>query len=108
MSWGYRACSSCPPEKWQNNFEAGKGSSQSPINIQVQSENNLKSETQLTPLKVNYNSKESAKSIVNNGHSVQVAFDSGCSISGLEPLRLLEGEGREAAFTLIHNIHYIT
>jgi len=77
MSWGYRSCSSCPPGKWQNNFDAGKGSSQSPIDIKSASTENK----ELRPLKVTYNST-SAKNIINNGHSVQVNFDPGCTISG--------------------------
>ncbi len=72
--WGYEAGNA--PEKWASlseKYHACSGLNQSPIDIK-----NTTS-AKLAPLKFNY--AASAKSIVNNGHTVQVDFNEGNTLT---------------------------
>lgn len=83
MTWGYSAdfCT-CPVDKWHEDFPAGSGSCQSPIDIETP-----KFCPDLKPIRVNYDSA-TVKSILNNGHSVQVNINPGSTIQGAH----LDGE----------------
>lgn len=74
-SWGYSADKA--PEHWANldeSYHACAGVNQSPINIQSTVKANL------TPLNFDY-ANTKAKSIINNGHTVEVRFNSGAYLN---------------------------
>ncbi|CAG5114254.1 Oidioi.mRNA.OKI2018_I69.chr2.g8316.t1.cds [Oikopleura dioica] len=77
MSWGYER-SECPPAKWDTQFPVANGERQSPIDIIT---GRVKVDKKLKALNLQWKN-ETASEIFCNGHSVQVTFKPGSTLTG--------------------------
>jgi len=77
MSWGYER-SKCPPSDWGKQFPVANGKRQSPIDIIT---GDVKLDKKLKPINLAWKN-ETASEIFCNGHSVQVTFKPGSTLTG--------------------------
>jgi carbonic anhydrase len=70
--WGYTGAQG--PERWGDRYAACRGAAQSPVDIR-------QTRPAATPAPITFDYRDSRLSAVNNGHTIQVDYDPGSSIT---------------------------